>query len=107
MLEETPCCSTNWSHSRSRRRDEAVNLTRRSRADVAMRLTEPCRFQKRGRTAHFAQAIDPESFTVQLVVLSSNTSPYRAGCRRSTRSEERRVGKECVSTCRARWTPYQ
>src|SRR3546814_7063136 len=25
--------------------------------------------------------------------------PYR-------RSEERRVGKECVSTCRARWSPY-
>src|SRR3546814_3655463 len=22
------------------------------------------------------------------------------------RSEERRVGKECVSTCRSRWTPY-
>src|SRR3546814_1317847 len=26
---------------------------------------------------------------------------------RSTgRSEERRVGKECVSTCRSRWSPY-
>src|SRR3546814_4430425 len=23
-----------------------------------------------------------------------------------TRSEERRVGKECVSTCRSRWSPY-
>src|SRR3546814_13920355 len=23
------------------------------------------------------------------------------------RSEERRVGKECVSTCRSRWSPYQ
>src|SRR3546814_13800260 len=22
------------------------------------------------------------------------------------RSEERRVGKECVSTCRSRWSPY-
>src|SRR3546814_19687129 len=26
------------------------------------------------------------------------TSPWR--------SEERRVGKECVSTCRSRWSPY-
>src|SRR3546814_19404747 len=26
--------------------------------------------------------------------------PWRA------RSEERRVGKECVSTCRSRWSPY-
>src|SRR3546814_5342692 len=27
--------------------------------------------------------------------------PYDMG-----RSEERRVGKECVSTCRSRWSPY-
>src|SRR3546814_17321793 len=25
---------------------------------------------------------------------------------RTFRSEERRVGKECVSTCRSRWSPY-
>src|SRR3546814_17556953 len=25
---------------------------------------------------------------------------------RPMRSEERRVGKECVSTCRSRWSPY-
>src|SRR3546814_2173139 len=25
---------------------------------------------------------------------------------RLLRSEERRVGKECVSTCRSRWSPY-
>src|SRR3546814_6115817 len=25
---------------------------------------------------------------------------------RVQRSEERRVGKECVSTCRSRWSPY-
>src|SRR3546814_4174036 len=26
--------------------------------------------------------------------------------RPALRSEERRVGKECVSTCRSRWSPY-
>src|SRR3546814_12930535 len=26
--------------------------------------------------------------------------------RKAVRSEERRVGKECVSTCRSRWSPY-
>src|SRR3546814_20647159 len=26
--------------------------------------------------------------------------------KRKDRSEERRVGKECVSTCRSRWSPY-
>src|SRR3546814_5539856 len=28
------------------------------------------------------------------------------GCRLGMRSEERRVGKEGVSTCRSRWSPY-
>src|SRR3546814_20356321 len=28
------------------------------------------------------------------------------GEERVIRSEERRVGKECVSTCRSRWSPY-
>src|SRR3546814_13089317 len=28
------------------------------------------------------------------------------GTGRAARSEERRVGKECVSTCRSRWSPY-
>src|SRR3546814_20015038 len=28
------------------------------------------------------------------------------GYDRMRRSEERRVGKECVSTCRSRWSPY-
>src|SRR3546814_14983605 len=28
-----------------------------------------------------------------------------AAVTRSRRSEERRVGKECVSTCRSRWSP--
>src|SRR3546814_8632549 len=29
-----------------------------------------------------------------------------ADMREIRRSEERRVGKECVSTCRSRWSPY-
>src|SRR3546814_2634505 len=28
------------------------------------------------------------------------------GIDQAGRSEERRVGKECVSTCRSRWSPY-
>src|SRR3546814_2768426 len=37
------------------------------------------------------------------------SGPCPAPGRRSPcvcRSEERRVGKECVSTCRSRWSPY-
>src|SRR3546814_14987498 len=38
----------------------------------------------------------------------SRRSPRRWECRSrcARRSEERRVGKECVSTCRSRWSPY-
>ena len=30
----------------------------------------------------------------------------KEGIIQEARSEERRVGKECVSTCRSRWSPY-
>src|SRR3546814_20875128 len=33
-------------------------------------------------------------------------APGRGAATPSVRSEERRVGKECVSTCRSRWSPY-
>src|SRR3546814_13251091 len=41
----------------------------------------------------------PES---ALVLEMTLRAPHRA----RKRSEERRVGKECVSTCRSRWSPY-
>src|SRR3546814_2804424 len=34
----------------------------------------------------------------QILILAAFINIYR--------SEERRVGKECVSTCRSRWSPY-
>src|SRR3546814_14960023 len=37
----------------------------------------------------------------------SGSTPQRRGpAWQLFRSEERRVGKECVSTCRSRWSPY-
>src|SRR3546814_9399890 len=48
-------------------------------------------------------------------VLTIDSAKLRAGLddgqepnavARHIRSEERRVGKECVSTCRSRWSPY-
>src|SRR3546814_4086184 len=32
--------------------------------------------------------------------------PSANGHHKAMRSEERRVGKECVGTCRSRWSPY-
>src|SRR3546814_14457962 len=34
------------------------------------------------------------------------TAVSEAGATPMARSEERRVGKECVSTCNSRWSPY-
>src|SRR3546814_17849015 len=37
--------------------------------------------------------------------IGSQTANH-AGTEIALRSEERRVGQECVSTCRSRWSPY-
>src|SRR3546814_17560637 len=39
-------------------------------------------------------------------VALARPSPGAAPTLGERRSEERRVGKECVSTCRSRWSPY-
>src|SRR3546814_15504641 len=43
----------------------------------------------------------PGRYRTLLYPCPSSTTP-----RSRLRSEERRVGKECVSTCRSRWSPY-
>src|SRR3546814_4943306 len=40
------------------------------------------------------------------IQVSSPSCPISATSSTVDRSEERRVGKECVSTCRSRWSPY-
>src|SRR3546814_21012392 len=37
---------------------------------------------------------------------AANERKVKARLKVEDRSEERRVGKECVSTCRSRWAPY-
>src|SRR3546814_4454940 len=39
-------------------------------------------------------------------IASGIVVPDRQAAALPERSEERRVGKECVSTCRSRWSPY-
>src|SRR3546814_13729675 len=41
-------------------------------------------------------------------IIETDWSPYTftMNWQLTRRSEERRVGKECVSTCRSRWSPY-
>src|SRR3546814_17324503 len=61
-----------------------------------------------------AQGQDREQFTGGIAMLfkANKVTPYygfgqlQPGNVVKVRSEERRVGKECVSTCRSRWSPY-
>src|SRR3546814_4962891 len=48
--------------------------------------------------------LPPESARLDIDVA---TTMFRIFQEILTRSEERRVGKECVSTCRSRWAPDQ
>src|SRR3546814_8095927 len=45
-------------------------------------------------------------FAALLVAELGPTPADPSFCASLGRSEERRVGKECVSTCRSRWSPY-
>src|SRR3546814_13097043 len=63
------------------------------------------------RHALFADPLDrPERAILHLqAALVAQEHHAVAGCKvpvAALRSEERRVGKECVSTCRSRWSPY-
>src|SRR3546814_12463960 len=49
------------------------------------------------------QGVEEEAMEVLRVPLDEALGMIDSG---AIRSEERRVGKACVSTCRSRWSPY-
>src|SRR3546814_4624944 len=60
--------------------------------------------------AHCAHACNPDAGAAWSYQMLHLDAGWTADLLRETapgaRSEERRVGKECVSTCRSRWSPY-
>src|SRR3546814_4090988 len=56
--------------------------------------------QRSGESAHALIALGDDLFRREDEAIASTVLALDA------RSEERRVGKECVSTCRSRWSPY-
>src|SRR3546814_17820589 len=54
-----------------------------------------------GRNLEFYNGVRKEDGTIL------TTGSYNGVLANGDRSEERRVGKECVSTCRYRWSPYR
>src|SRR3546814_12111008 len=70
-------------------------------------------FERHVRRALQAVAHDAQPYALLYIDLDqfkliNDTSGHLAGDQllSQLRSEERRVGKECVSTCRSRWSPY-
>jgi hypothetical protein len=55
-----------------------------------------------GATAISISDVDAGSAAVQVTLTATNGTLTLSG----TRSEERRVGKECRRLCRSRWSPY-
>src|SRR3546814_6893911 len=62
---------------------------------------------ERHRIQQFRRVLQPRLSGERLSLGATAWGGAAAGYRNfGMRSEERRVGKECVSTCRSRWSPY-
>src|SRR3546814_2812635 len=68
-------------------------------------ITPAQRHDVRGSQTNRPEKNGPEKSRLIACGRTSGTGCANSGESRS-RSEERRVGKECVSTCRSRWAPY-
>src|SRR3546814_9008728 len=65
----------------------------------------PADNQRRGqRISHRSSPLMEEAARLDSRSGGGAVAVWRDGA--GIRSEERRVGKECVSTCRSRWSPY-
>src|SRR3546814_11327983 len=88
--------------------DLASGLTRG--ADWQAACTAAAAVPRGGAADFFAQWFSPVQVGDGKAFATGYYIPEIHGAREKRRgyesSEERRVGKECVSTCRSRWSPY-
>src|SRR3546814_18481689 len=53
----------------------------------------------------YLRRVNQEHEDIYAAIQRQDAGAARTAMRMHLRSEERRVGKECVSTCRSRWSP--
>src|SRR3546814_12100133 len=83
-------------------------------SDLVQRVAQPVSDkidgEHRDQYGEAGQCYHPPGAEDELARLGQHGAPFRRRWLRAEpeepRSEERRVGKECVSTCRSRWSPY-
>src|SRR3546814_619857 len=86
----TGCGNPDWagSHAPATRHAPAVEALLAAGAElVGKTITDELAYSLNGQNFHYG-------------------TPTNVNAPGRIRSEERRVGKECVSTCRSRWSPY-
>ena len=98
---------------RINRLDRCIQLLIDHRAAIEDALNEDFGARSREATAFtdIAGSIGPlkharDSLKKWMKPEKRKTTPAILGLFGAKRSEERRVGKECQSTCRSRWSPY-
>src|SRR3546814_17228570 len=87
------CSSDLFFENQARKMAEAIETAAANLKPARMGATQIHHRVYKGNVVRLATAIDgtPAGYPLEY---------------NDHRSEERRVGKECVSTCRSRWSPY-
>src|SRR3546814_19693982 len=92
---------------RARHLERDVIMAREEHQLVAKIIGEQVGTRYRGfEDARAFEAAEGEIMPPLPLALFAGGGEANGGIVEQARSEERRVGKECVSTCRSRWSPY-
>src|SRR3546814_18906863 len=84
-----------------------VLLSRRNEANTpASKAMTGLQIKRIQEGASMSAATDPPAISNTGNTSGNNERSKERDCPVPVRSEERRVGKECVRTCRYRWSPY-
>src|SRR3546814_9339014 len=84
-----------------------LEIRHRSVRPISAKHAQASRFLQQSRPAHLLTMAPTRSGKgVGTIIPNLLTIDRSVICIDPKRSEERRVGKECVSTCRSRWSPY-